>query len=97
VQLLSTVKKKLNPCAPHALLFHSSGSGIFLESPFANDQALRVITLDGQYMGVVGPYSVNWTVSMVFWGKTGLTNGDHTIVVTHNDTTSKILVMDAWM
>jgi hypothetical protein len=35
--------------------------------------------------------------SAVFWGKGGLEDTLHTVIVTHADTADKILVMDAWM
>ena len=62
---------------------------------------MRQITLDGQDMGTFAAYSVERLpsegTSAVFWGKSGLEDVPHTVVISHADTGDKILVLDAWM
>jgi len=55
------------------------------------------VTLDGQDMGVFGAYASDRSPAAVFWGKSDLTSTSHTVVVTHNDSASKVFAMDAWM
>ncbi len=73
------------------------GTGIYLQGPYADDQANRWVILDGKDVGQFGAYSDHRNPSVPFWGAKGLANGDHNVIVKHNDTTTKILVMDAWM
>ncbi|KIM20045.1 hypothetical protein M408DRAFT_30707 [Serendipita vermifera MAFF 305830] len=81
--------------------FTFNGTGIYLQGPFSNDQALRRVTLDGQDMGTYSAYADNRLpvqgTSAIFWGKSGLANTSHTVIVSHADSGSNILVLDAWI
>jgi hypothetical protein len=74
-----------------------TGTGIYLQGPFAPDQALRRITLDGEDQGVYGAYADERTPCHPFWSKSDLVYATHTVVVMHADTRDKIFAMDAWM
>jgi hypothetical protein len=79
----------------------SLGTGVYLQGPYASDQAQRSVNLDNQDMGTFSAYALDRLPSegssAVFWGKGGLENTAHTVAVMHADTADKLLVMDAWM
>lgn len=77
--------------------FTFTGAGIYLQGPFAPDQALRRITLDGEDQGVYGAYADERTPSHPFWSRTDLVYTTHTVLVEHVDTRDKIFAMDAWI
>lgn len=77
--------------------FNFIGTGIYLQGPFANDQAKRRVVLNGEELGVFTAYADNREPCAVFWGMWNLKNANHTVVVSHNDTANKIFAMDAWV
>ena len=74
-----------------------SGFGIWIQGPSAPDQAQRRVILDGTDMGAYNALAADRSPSKPFWGTGGLEYTTHTVVVTHNDTSDKILALDAWI
>lgn len=65
--------------------------------PYAPDQALRSVSVDGQFMGDYAAYAEERTPSQVFWGMGGMTYTTHTVVVTHADAGDSIFALDSMM
>lgn len=76
-----------------------TGSGIYLQGPYAPDQAYREITLDGESIGRISALAPDRQPSVVFWGRSGLEYKSHTVVATHADTASPstIFAIDCFM
>ncbi|KIM25525.1 hypothetical protein M408DRAFT_10361 [Serendipita vermifera MAFF 305830] len=77
--------------------FTFTGYGIWLQGPYAPDQARRRVFLDGVDMGAFDALAVERIPSKPFWGTRFLEYTTHTVVVAHNDTPQTIFAMDAWI
>ncbi|KAG8823433.1 hypothetical protein FRC17_009331 [Serendipita sp. 399] len=77
--------------------FRFTGTGIWVQGPFAPDQAQRRITLNGVDQGVFNALAPERTESHPFWSRDDLPYTTHTLVITHADTRDRILALDAFI
>ncbi|CCA69076.1 hypothetical protein PIIN_02934 [Serendipita indica DSM 11827] len=78
--------------------FVFTGSAIWAQGPYADDQARRRISLDGVDQGAYDALAPQWSPSRPFWSKTGLPPTTHTVVITHDDPGSNaIMALDAFI
>ncbi|KAF8605548.1 hypothetical protein BDV93DRAFT_521394 [Ceratobasidium sp. AG-I] len=79
-----------------AITFKFNGTGVWYFSDQQANNAIVSISVDGGVSDIVNTASTNgdWLSQMLTWGKTGLTDGPHTVTITHIDESGTYINVD---